>query len=382
VPIARLHPVRQTEQQRKDKAYNAIIKMINTEIKPMFEQLLQEDFGEELKRHINVDSFSTEGDVIHQLVDCVVLGPFSAAELNSNVHPPNMPTLPVPQYHRGSPLSRDFTSWGITGGSDVRKKLISQVLAHVDEHVRSILVQRVKKHVSFLADMMLDKQNFLCLCNGRSASIDCCTYSNRQDIVLKLASTQEQTWDMSNNMIADTFTHVSEAGILETLWINKIGDAVPLTSEQISQTTTAHLFSTSKTIPVHTYDIDNSLTLLNNVSLWEWCTGRITGLYATMPLTSAKMNENEGRAADASIPHVASSDYDYNPDIDTDTAPSRDHHEARKHSMELLVAREIFIIINSGGCGRCFSRTCRFQRTCQAKYHFSSVTAESNFAAS
>ena len=33
---------------------------------------------------------------LHQMVDCVVLGPFAAAELNANVHLPNMRALPVP----------------------------------------------------------------------------------------------------------------------------------------------------------------------------------------------------------------------------------------------------------------------------------------------
>ena len=79
---------------------------------------------------------------------------------------------------------------------------------------------------------------------------------------------------------------------------------------------------------MHTYDTENSLKVLNNVSLWEWCMSRITGMYATMPLTSANMNKNADRAADASVPHVASTDYEYSPDIDEDTAPSRDHHDA------------------------------------------------------
>jgi hypothetical protein len=189
---------------------------------------------------------------------------------------------------------RDFTSWGTTGGSDVSKKLMLQVLEHIDEHAQTILVQRVEEHVMFLAKILLEEKNILCLCPAWSASIDCCIYSNRQDIAFKLPVDQQQTWDMSNNVIKDTFTHVLEAGILETLWINKIGDAVPLTQEQISETLTAHLFATSRTVAVQTYDIDNSLTVLNNVSLWEWCTGRITGIYVCYNALDRRKGQRKG----------------------------------------------------------------------------------------
>jgi hypothetical protein len=341
VPIARLHPVRQTEQQRKKDSYNAIKKMIDTEIKPMFAQMLQADFGEDLKRHINVDAFSSEGDVMHQLVDCVVMGPFSSAELNANVHIPNLPTLPVPVYHRGNPLSRDFTSWGQTGGSEPRKKLMKYVLQHVNEHAESNLVLSVQDHVKMLAKFFFEESNFLCLCPKGSASIDCCIYSKRENIVFGLNNLnlqqQQETWDIRNNIVKDTFKRISEEGLLQTLWSEKIGDPVQLTEEQISETVAAHLFTTSTTVPVHTYETENSLKVLNNVSLWEWCKSRITGMYATMPLTSANMNKNADRAADASVPHVASTDYEYSADIDEDTAPSRDHHDARQHSMELLI---------------------------------------------
>jgi len=53
---------------------------------------------------------------------------------------------------------------GITGGSNVRKKLMSQILEHIDEHAQTILVQRVQEHILFSANLMLEEKNFLCLC--------------------------------------------------------------------------------------------------------------------------------------------------------------------------------------------------------------------------
>ena len=61
---------------------------------------------------------------------------------------------------------------------------------------------------------------------------------------------QQETWDIRNNIVKDTFKRISEEGLLQTLWSEKIGDPVQLTEEQISETLAAHLFTTSTTVPV------------------------------------------------------------------------------------------------------------------------------------
>jgi hypothetical protein len=57
-----------------------------------------------------------EGDKLHQLVDCIILGPYSTADLNSNIHVLNVKPLPVPQYHSRQPdlwqFSQQFSSSG------------------------------------------------------------------------------------------------------------------------------------------------------------------------------------------------------------------------------------------------------------------------------
>ena len=72
VPIARLHNVQMSAQNRSDLAYAKIKSMIGKEIRPLFADLMQADFSAELQRHINVNAFSVEGDQLHQMVDCVV----------------------------------------------------------------------------------------------------------------------------------------------------------------------------------------------------------------------------------------------------------------------------------------------------------------------
>jgi len=336
VPISRLHPIQKTIEQRTNDAQAKITKMIDTEIRPLFSELLQADFADELRRRIDVNAFSTEGDQLHQFVDCFIMGPFAAAELNSNLHLQNVPALPVPLYHRGSATSRDFTSFGSTGGSPARQALIKQVLQHVDEHAQNLLVVQVQKHLRSLATKWLNPSNYLCKCFRGAPSISCCAYGSRQDIKFGL-SFDDQTWDISNSVMQDTFDHVAQAGVLNTLWLQHIGEPVHLTDTQIMDTEAAHLFASSGTVPVTTYGKENSVKVLNNVSLWEWCTSRVTGLFATLPLTGKATNLNDGRQRDDSVPHVNREDYMYDPAFDVDNAPSRDHDHARMHSMELLV---------------------------------------------
>ena len=100
VPLAKLHPTLLAAAERSAKAEKQLARLL-AEINTEFEQLLSTSFAQEFQQNVRVESFSTEGDQLHQLVDCVVLGPYSAADLNVNVHSDNMLKAPVPQYHRG-----------------------------------------------------------------------------------------------------------------------------------------------------------------------------------------------------------------------------------------------------------------------------------------
>ena len=336
VPVARLHPVQKLQENRSSDAYAKLRQLIDTEIKPLFTELISTDFSASLRQHLDVNAFSVEGDQLHQLVDCVVLGPFAAAELHANVHSAAIRPLPVPTYHRGRSSSREFSSWGRTGGSDARKALIRDVLAHVDEHAQGILLARVNAQVLTLADRWLNIDNFLCSCLNAPPAMACCVYSKREDIRFGL-SLDENTWDIGAAVIQDTFAHVVASRVLDNIWLQRIGEPLPLGAAERSEAQAAHLFAAAGTTPVRTYGSENSLAVLNNASLWEWCTSRVAGLFATLPLTDEETNEKEGRAPTSSVPDVASSDYEYDPAQDEDDAPSRDSSEARRHSMELVI---------------------------------------------
>ena len=87
VPLAKLHDTLLSAAERRERAEAQLTNLL-AEVSSEFEQLLSISFAEELQQRVRVESFSTEGDELHQLIDCVVLGPYSAADLNVNVHTP------------------------------------------------------------------------------------------------------------------------------------------------------------------------------------------------------------------------------------------------------------------------------------------------------
>ena len=146
VPLAKLHPTLQTPAERQAQAATELAKLM-VEIEAEFDKLMNTSFEAELRNDVRVETFSSEGDELHQLVDCVIMGPYSSADLSSNLHFDNLQKLPVPQYHRGKPDSREFASSGDTGGSEARKSLMKKVFEFTNEQVDNATVAAVSKHL-------------------------------------------------------------------------------------------------------------------------------------------------------------------------------------------------------------------------------------------
>jgi hypothetical protein len=149
--------------------------------------------------------------------------------------------------------------------------------------------------------------------------------------VLRDQVLSREQWDIENAVQRHLFEQLVTSEFLqETLWTTRVGEAIPLTAAHRAELHAAHLFATSGHVPVRTYSIDDTVPALNTHSMWETCTSRLAGLFATLPLTDKTVNGERGRASDASTVHVAPRVFDsYNPSVD--------HAEDRVHSLELLV---------------------------------------------
>jgi hypothetical protein len=343
VPLTNMHSMNVPQDERERIAEAKIEKMIAEEIKPIVEKMLMSSFTEKLKDDIDVEAFSVEGDELHQLIDCIVLGPYAAASLSASVHLENLPSLPVPLYHRGSALSRKFSSWGQTGGSPARKAFMHIVRRHVETQATETVATEVRDHMQDIAKIWLDKRNYLCTCpNDPVPKIKCCSKVRRENLDFGVKNAfGRRNWEISHQVITAVFQDVSQSNTINQKWLEQIGEAVRLNEDQRSILSAAQLFAPAGNVPVRTYGTQDSLGLLNNESLWEWCTSRVTGLFATMPLTGEDVNRNHGRGARSSIPDVPVDElgdpYMYDPARDRDGAPARDHFDARNHAMELVV---------------------------------------------
>ncbi len=276
---------------------------------------------------MRVESFSTEGDELHQLVDCVVMGPYSAADLNTNVHSDSQIKAPVPQYHRGNPASREFTSWGDTGGSGARRSLMRNAFDFVNEKANDILMSELSKHLVQLAQVWLDADNYRCVCADNKRKFECC--SDTVNNVFVLQSMIKDSLNIQDNIQAETYSKIVNSKFLtETLWTRRAGASVPLQPEHRAALHAVHLFADAGHVPVRTYSAEDTAVALNEASLWETCTSRVAGLFATLPFTDQAVNEE--RKLKASTVHAR-------PGTFAEFDPSVDYAEDRVHSMELLV---------------------------------------------
>ena len=102
--------------------------------KDRLQQLLDRDILPELEHQaaqplnlekIETEAWSVEGDHLHQLIDCVLMGPYAAADLHASFTMSDGQAFPVPQYHRGNPKSREMPNGPGTGGSEARQQIVA-----------------------------------------------------------------------------------------------------------------------------------------------------------------------------------------------------------------------------------------------------------------
>jgi len=82
-----------------------------------------------LSEQVQVDAFSQEQDELHQFVDCMMVGPYGAADMHARFETAADAGFVVPQYHRDAPGSRAFAAGIATGGSPLRRSVMAAVQA-------------------------------------------------------------------------------------------------------------------------------------------------------------------------------------------------------------------------------------------------------------
>lgn len=360
--VARMHSISMDKASRIANAKQELLDLIQNEIRPAFVEIERGDLVHELMQHLDVVAVTEDGDLLHQFMDCLVMGPFASASLtldglhglgfelnDANEH------FNAPEYHRGSSTSRAFSSYSNTGGSEARRRVMRSAWRIVENEAEEIVAQEAAKQIEKLETMWLEVDatglpvHLMCMCPDYSTSIDCCVDNVEQglwhkntDIVFEADSAYERdTWDIHTNIASNMLQRLSVANIEALLWTDEsfvAHDKHPLTPADRESLAAAYIFDTEK--PVLTYTSQDTKQFIGNQTLWEQCTAEVGHMFALLPL------QNEEQLAANSMPresrHVRLSTIDSN-SIDYDptvfTASTYHDNETHAHALERVIAQ-------------------------------------------
>lgn len=155
-------------------------------------------WGNESNADVDVEFFSTEGDAIHQILDCIYLGPYSKVDYwPVPAYDENEENLLGPSWWRdeNQGASRSMNpdtcvssdTMPFTCGSPSRKGLIRFFVKNILSHQRggnanTTLIQRViKKQLQDIYEDWSNTSLFACFCaDNQTHSVDCCTSDSDQ----------------------------------------------------------------------------------------------------------------------------------------------------------------------------------------------------------
>ena len=170
VPVAEMHnKIQDNDRIRIIEAQNALDELIKNKINPAFERLTSQALDK-----IVTEFWSFEGDFIHQLVDCVILGPYAAADMVPALSL-SSGRISVPQYHRGRASSREMLYDLQTQGSPTRKKLMKTVISLLSDTNDRRIQSKALSVIEQIKKVYNVKSNLYCTClNQQESSLECC----------------------------------------------------------------------------------------------------------------------------------------------------------------------------------------------------------------
>ena len=305
VPLSERHEVvDESTEFRAQIAAQRIDALIANDIKPFLESL-GDDVAEQLETHL----WSLEGDEIHQLIDCVMIGPYASADLHSSFDiSGGGGKFSVPRYHRGDPASRRFGSvgFGETVGSEARQKIVRAVLEHVHNRTDDLTRQAAINKVNVIQQMFLDKQNMVCTCADHEcksppcAAVECCAtqgWSSIADIQFTTKAMFQSIYDLQSEVLSTAIDSIFDSRILqEDIWTsNEYTYMTDMVMTEEERQELAHAFVFDHSEPVREYSINEVPEQFTSKTLWQTCTDLLSVSFFTLPLRS----EGEDMKVDA-----------------------------------------------------------------------------------
>lgn len=330
VPLAKMHYIDWSAETNPETKADEDLDKLLREIEDYFES---KPFSLEQANEVELSHTSWEGDSLHQFVDCVILGPFAAADLQSSFTMANGKRVPVPQYHRGNPASRAFSSEMTTGGSEARQNIIMGALSHVRDTVTQSIPQIMQKTYARIRAKYRDKGNMLCICKDLTRSIQCCSQAKHEtDIHFVLIGEQERIHNIEEEMTAIGLSSLTGSSKLqEEIWADPtrtFHTTYSFTDEELEEMASKYVFNSEQRVA--TYSKDEVLTQITEHTLWQRCMGLLSTPFFTLPLKTSDVLEREGK--DPEYAFVDANTF-YDP-----MNPPQDSRGAYLHGMEHAIA--------------------------------------------
>jgi hypothetical protein len=252
--------------------------------------------------------FSPEGDIMHQMMDCVFMGPYTKV----NYWPQDLlGILPVPSWHR----DHDGTSRALDPRVCVRESMDRSPPYSCGSHARQAVIKYffrdylprkqnstmnsiIKSMANDIQEAWGDTSNYTCLCtDNRTHSAQCCLVNNADTWLPPSLRPSYQSLPSDailrelTRQLNDFYRYALEETQVWTKYLPQETlssynwSADPASAEIASQQ--AH-FRTDK--PVIKYDSSEARSPLITTALWHQCHGLLSQIFFTIPMTEGMSN--------------------------------------------------------------------------------------------
>ena len=285
VPVAELHNKLQgDERTRIQQAEAAVEELVRSKIRPAFAA-----FTEKALSDIETQFWSLEGDSIHQAVDCVILGPYAAADMLPT-HKTFANKFSTKQYHRGNADTREIMYGLRTQGSAARQKIMQAVIQNVADKTDTTLRELVVNIIEALRTAYTTPQNLYCTCLGTAAPSAACCITNtgmHRDLAQFATTFSAQTvlpklQDIHAEFTASVVDQATQTRMLEEIWYDQ-SSAIDVLLSDSERIVLANLYAFGYDEPVREYSA-NEVPQRMNKTLWAYCVQSLEAVFFTMPM--------------------------------------------------------------------------------------------------
>jgi hypothetical protein len=303
VPVANEHSMGVMSMEEKHRMANVEFQKIHTHVMKILSDLA--DFEEE---ELEVVLFSAEGDSLHQIFDCIAMGPYARMDFWTSG---SDGSLPVPYWSRDTAGSGDNRNIDLpcgpdkigtdlnppfTCGSETRRAIIKYFVRdeiNGNREGNSLTEELVQKQIKKLMDAWSDPSKYACRCTDGTNSLTCCTC---EDDTCIIPDNLDVPYDLIES--EDVLEHIVKRipPYWEKVFAKKDNEAFlkwANSDAKESYRWENNPVHTAAAVNEHVYAWDRPVMFYNgseigspfrNTTLWETCTGLLSQVLFTLPV--------------------------------------------------------------------------------------------------